>query len=135
VRGETHLSSCLPTAAEERKLSIRVQFVLLNIEHRILNPRKAMPHTSTAEKRLRQNIKLRLKNRSVKKVLKLQIKKVAETAKSGTLDALKAEYNKAAMELDKAASRNIIHPNLAGRKKSQLARMVNAKAKAPAGAK
>ena len=38
------------------------------------------------------------------------------------------------MKLDKAAVKHVVHANLAGRKKSQLARLVNAKAKAPADA-
>lgn len=89
-----------------------------------------MPHTKSAEKRLRQNAKRRLQNRSVKKTIKLQLRKVEEAAASGNLDALKAEYNKASMNLDKAAARRVVHPNLAARKKSQLARLLNSKAKA-----
>jgi small subunit ribosomal protein S20 len=91
-----------------------------------------MPHTSSAKKSLRQDTKRRLANRAVKKSLKLQLKKFQEVAESGTLDELKAEYNKSAMKLDRAAVKNVVHPNLAGRKKSQLARLVNAKAKTPA---
>jgi len=87
-----------------------------------------MPHTHTAKKRLRQNTKRRLKNRAAKKSIKLQLKKVFEAAESGNADLLKQEYNKAAMKLDKAAAKRVVHPNLAGRKKSQLARLLNAKA-------
>jgi small subunit ribosomal protein S20 len=88
-----------------------------------------MPHTSSAKKRLRQNAKRRLSNRAAKKALKLQVKKVMDAAESGNLDLLKQEYNKAAMKLDKAAVKRVVHPNLAGRKKSQLARLVNSKTK------
>ena len=42
-----------------------------------------MPHTSSAKKRLRQNTKRCLHNRAIKKALKLQIKKVLETAGVG----------------------------------------------------
>lgn len=91
-----------------------------------------MPHTSSAKKRLRQNAKRRLRNRAAKKGIKVQIKKFLEVAESGNLDALKKEYNQTAMKLDQAAAKRVVHPNLVARKKSQLARVINAKAKAPA---
>lgn len=86
-----------------------------------------MPHTRNAMKSLRQNRKRRQKNRAVKKDIKTQIKKVLETAQSGSIEALRKEYNLAAKGLDKAASKRVVHPNLAARKKSQLARLVNVK--------
>jgi small subunit ribosomal protein S20 len=89
-----------------------------------------MPHTSSAKKRLRQNAKRRLLNRAAKKGIRIQVKKVQEVADAGNLDDLKKEYNTAAMKLDQAAAKRVIHPNLAARKKSQLARLLNAQAKA-----
>src|SRR5258708_5538399 len=98
-----------------------------------------MPHTNTAKKRLRQNAKRRLHNRAIKKALKLQIKTVLATAdKNSSPDELRKEYNLAAKKLDKAAAKRVIHPNLAARKKSQLARLIHKKGaggKAPAGGK
>lgn len=84
-----------------------------------------MPHTQSAKKRLRQNNKLRLKNRAAKKAIKLQIKKVLEVAESGDVEQLRQEYNIAAMKLDKAAGKHVVHRNMAGRKKSQLAKLLN----------
>jgi small subunit ribosomal protein S20 len=86
-----------------------------------------MPHTKSAKKSLRQNEKRRLKNRAVKKAIKTQIKKVEAVAATGPVDALRKEFNLAAKKLDKAAARRIVHPNLAARKKSQLARLVHEK--------
>ena len=54
---------------------------------------------------------------------------MAEAAESGNLDVLKQEFNKAAMKLDKAAAKRVVHPNMASRKKSQLAKLLNAKTK------
>ena len=51
---------------------------------------------------------------------------VLQAAKDGTTDQLGQEYNKAAKLLDKAAAKRVIHPNLAARKKSQLARLLKA---------
>jgi small subunit ribosomal protein S20 len=86
-----------------------------------------MPHTKSAKKRLRQNEKRRLSNRATKSALKTQIKKVLATAQGGSLDDLRQQYNLAAKKLDRAAARRVIHPNLAARKKSQLARLLNQK--------
>jgi small subunit ribosomal protein S20 len=87
-----------------------------------------MPHTSSAKKRLRQNVQRRARNRAVKKGIKVQIKKFLTAAKDGTVEQLRQEYNLAAKRLDKAAGKRVIHPNLAARKKSQLARLLQAKA-------
>jgi len=86
-----------------------------------------MPHTRGAKKRLRQNEKRRLKNRATKSAIKTQIKKVLAAAKGAEVDQLRQEFNLAAKKLDKAAAKRIIHPNLAARKKSQLARLVQQK--------
>jgi small subunit ribosomal protein S20 len=93
-----------------------------------------MPHTPSAKKNLRKGLKRRLHNRAVIKELKLQIKKVLATADSGTLDQLRQEYRTAAKKLDKAAAKRIVHPNLAARKKSQLARLLHGKEKEKASA-
>jgi small subunit ribosomal protein S20 len=84
-----------------------------------------MPHTKSATKRLRQNAERRLRNRATKSAVKTQIKRVLTLAKSGTPDQLRQELNLACKKLDKAAARRVIHPNLAARKKSQLARLVH----------
>jgi small subunit ribosomal protein S20 len=86
-----------------------------------------MPHTRSAKKNLRKGLKRRLHNRAVKREIKEQIKNVEEAAASGSADKLKEQYRLAAKKLDKAAAKRIIHPNLAARKKSQLARLLPAK--------
>ena len=85
-----------------------------------------MPHTHTAKKRGRQAAERRLRNRAVKKAIKIQIKSVFDAAKSSP-DKLAAEIKAAIKKLDKAAAKRVIHPNLAARKKSQLAKLLHAK--------
>jgi small subunit ribosomal protein S20 len=85
-----------------------------------------MPHTRSAKKNLRKSEKRRLHNRAVKKDIKTQIKSF-QAALEGSVDQLKKEFALAAKKLDKAAAKRIIHPNLAARKKSQLARQFHAK--------
>jgi small subunit ribosomal protein S20 len=85
-----------------------------------------MPHTASAKKRMRQSEKRRLRNRSVLKAIKTEIKKTHALAQAGDKEKV-AEAAKIAMgKLDKAAVKRVVHPNLAARKKSQLARLVNA---------
>ena len=88
-----------------------------------------MPHTPSAKKAMRQSAKRRARNRAGMRDVKEQLKKFQGTAQEGSVDQLRAEYNLAAKRLDKAAAKRIIHPNLAARKKAQLARVINEKAK------
>jgi small subunit ribosomal protein S20 len=79
-----------------------------------------MPHTHSAKKNLRKSEKRRLHNRAAKRNIRTHLKRF-QAALDGPLDVLRGEYNLAAKKLDKAAARRIIHPNLAARKKSQMA--------------
>ncbi|GBD35391.1 30S ribosomal protein S20 [bacterium HR36] len=83
-----------------------------------------MPHSRNAKKRLRQNLKRRARNRSVKHAIKTQIKKALAAYKAGNLEALRKETNLAFEKLDRAASKRIVHPNYAARKKSQLSSLL-----------
>ena len=85
-----------------------------------------MPHTRSAKKNMRKAEKRRLANRAVKKAIKVQIKAFV-AALEGPAEELKKQYNLAAKKLDKAAAKRVIHPNLAARKKSQLARAMGQK--------
>ena len=85
-----------------------------------------MPHTRSAKKNLRKAEKRRLHNRTVIKSLKTQIKKVTAAA-DGPVEQLQKEYDLAAKKLDKAAAKQVIHRNLASRKKSQLAKVLRDK--------
>ncbi len=86
-----------------------------------------MPHTRSAKKQHRKALGRRLHNRAVKKAIKTQIKKVLDTSQKGTLEELKNEFVLAVKRLDTAAARRVVHPNLAARKKSQLAKLVHNK--------
>ena len=83
-----------------------------------------MPNCKSAEKRLRQNVVRKARNKSVKTAVKTQIKKVLAAAESGDVSAAEDEYKIAAKRLDKAGARNIIHRNAAARQKSRLQRAI-----------
>ncbi len=90
-----------------------------------------MPHTRSAKKNMRKTEKRRIANKVAKKAIKKQIKTFL-AAEDGPIDELRKQYNLTAKRLDQAAAKNIIHPNLAARKKGQLARLINKKAAPPA---
>ncbi len=82
-----------------------------------------MANTKSAVKRARQSEERNLRNRHYKSRVKSAIKsfeRVAEDSAKGT-EALR----KATSELDRAVSKGVIHKNVARRKKSSLARMLN----------
>ena len=84
-----------------------------------------MPNNAAAQKRMRQEQKRRLHNRSVKSLVKTQITK-ARTAVA--LDENAEEAVRAAVsELDRAAKKGVIHRNNAARRKSRLMKQLNAR--------
>ncbi len=91
-----------------------------------------MPHLKSAKKRMRQTMKLREHNRGIKKAIKKQLKVVVEAVqdKATTVDQLKKEAIIAIKKLDKAGARRVLHPNTVARRKSQIDRMLNNRAKA-----
>ncbi|MGH7477047.1 MAG: 30S ribosomal protein S20 [Longimicrobiales bacterium] len=80
-----------------------------------------MPNIKSAKKRMRQAVQRTERNRAQRSRMKTAIKKVM-TATSG--DEASAAFRDTAALLDRYASRRLIHPNKANRKKSQLARRV-----------
>ena len=85
-----------------------------------------MPHTRSAKKRLRQNRKRYLRNRSVKHTIKTFMKKVFAAIEQKDLEGARQFYRIAAKKIDKAAARRIIHPNKGNRLKRRLALRLNA---------
>lgn len=89
-----------------------------------------MPNIASAKKRLRQSIKRRARNRSVKSELRTEIRKVREAVAAGKVDQAESDMRVAVAKLDRAAVKRIIHPNRAARLKSRLsAKIKTAKGK------
>ena len=90
-----------------------------------------MAHSLSAKKRVRQNTKKRLINRSRKSQIKTQIKRFETALSSGDAKAASEQYRLIVEKLDKAAATSTMHKKTAARKKSRLAKRLNAlKAKA-----
>jgi small subunit ribosomal protein S20 len=73
-------------------------------------------------KRNKQNEKARLRNKAVKSSLKTSIRKFREAAESGDMEETGAALRAACRQLDKAASKGIIHKNQAANRKSAIAK-------------
>jgi small subunit ribosomal protein S20 len=73
-----------------------------------------------------------LRNASQKSAMKTAIKKFEEALAGSDQANLESSYKKAAMLVDKAAAKGILHPNNRDRKKAQLARKFQSKANTPA---
>ena len=84
-----------------------------------------MPNNPSAAKRMRQEQKRRLHNRSIKSLVKTQITK-ARQAIDDDAEA-EAAVRTAVSELDRAAKKGVIHPNNAARRKSRLMKQLNAR--------
>jgi small subunit ribosomal protein S20 len=76
-------------------------------------------------KRIRTNEQARLRNKSVRSSLKTAVRRFREAAESGDREAAQTALRSAARQLDKAASKGVIHANQAANKKSAMAQRAN----------
>lgn len=83
-----------------------------------------MPRTPSALKALRVSQRRYVRNRSVRSALRTYVKKARTTLERGALEEAPELVKLAASQLDKAASKGIIHPNQAARRKSRLMKLV-----------
>jgi small subunit ribosomal protein S20 len=88
-------------------------------------------HSLSAKKRVRQSEKRRAINRARKSRVKTQIKRFETALAGGDAKAAAEQLRLAAKLLDKVSSTSTMHKKTAARKKSRLAKRLNAlKAKA-----
>jgi small subunit ribosomal protein S20 len=85
-----------------------------------------MANIKSQIKRNRQNAKRQERNKAVRTALKTSTKKVRVAVASGDGQTAVERAREAARDLDKAASRGIVHKRTAARRKSRLARAANA---------
>lgn len=91
-----------------------------------------MAHSLSAKKRIRQNAKRRLRNRMRTSALKSQLRKTTAVVAGGDAQAATESFQEAVAALDRAANQGTLHRNAVARRKSRLARKLNAAKKAPA---
>ncbi|AIQ65076.1 30S ribosomal protein S20 [compost metagenome] len=85
-----------------------------------------MPNIKSAVKRVKTTEKRRALNISQKSALRTAVK-AADVALEGTeVQTAQAAFLAASKKLDKAVSKGLVHKNAAARKKSRLAKKLNA---------
>ena len=84
-----------------------------------------MANIKSQIKRIRTNEVARLRNKSVKSSLKTAVRHFREAADSGDREVALQALTAASRQLDKAASKGVIHPNQAANKKSAMAQRAN----------
>ncbi|MCU1688260.1 MAG: ribosomal protein [Pseudonocardiales bacterium] len=80
-----------------------------------------MANIKSQIKRNRTNEIARLRNKSVKSALKTAVRRFRDAAETGDKAAVDVALRTASRQLDKAASKGVIHPNQAANKKSAMA--------------
>jgi small subunit ribosomal protein S20 len=83
-----------------------------------------LANSKSATKRIRQSRRRHERNRHQKSRLRSAIKNVLN---AGDGDEATEAYRRASALLDRFSGRNLLHPNKAARKKSQLAKIVQEK--------
>ena len=85
-----------------------------------------MAHSLSAKKRIKQNSKRRTINRARKSQIKTQIKHFEAALEQGDAEAAAEQLRMVTKKLDKTAATSTMHKKTAGRKKSRLAKKLNA---------
>ena len=85
-----------------------------------------MANIKSQIKRIRTNEAARQRNKAVRSALKTAVRHFREAADSGDREAALTAMNTASRELDKAATKGVIHANQAANRKSAIAKQVAA---------
>lgn len=85
-----------------------------------------MPNIKSQKKRVLTNEKSRLRNQDIKSRLKTYMKQADEALSGSDKAAAESAVSAAVSEIDRAKRKGTIHANSAARKKSSLARRINA---------
>ncbi|GIP15350.1 30S ribosomal protein S20 [Paenibacillus montaniterrae] len=85
-----------------------------------------MPNIKSAIKRVKTNEKRRALNASQRSALRTAVKTADQAIANADVEAAKVALITASKKLDKAVTKGLIHKNAAARKKSRLAKKLNA---------
>jgi len=84
-----------------------------------------MAHHKSAKKRIRQNLKLRTRNRALRSTLRTALKKYRSLLHAKQVDEAQEQLPTIHKTIDKMVTKGVIHKNNANRKKSRLTRQLN----------
>jgi len=83
-------------------------------------------HSLSAKKRVRQNTRRKTLNRSRRSQVKTQIKRFETALSAGDIAQAQEQFQATVKRLDKAGTTSTMHKKTAARKKSRLAKKLNA---------
>ncbi len=84
-----------------------------------------MANKKSAEKRHRQSIERRMRNRKAKSEIRTVVRRFTSLVGSKKKDEAEKEFDSVKKFLDTACQRGILHKNTVARKKSRLAKKLN----------
>lgn len=90
----------------------------------ILSLEGILAHTLSAKKRIRQNLKRRLRNQAKKSRVRNLEKKLRKLVSAAKWEEANQVYREFTSAVDKAAKTGVFHKNKAARKKSRLALLI-----------
>ncbi|MCI8699874.1 MAG: 30S ribosomal protein S20 [Clostridia bacterium] len=85
-----------------------------------------MPNIKSAKKRVEIIKKKTLRNNMIKTGYKSAVKKFEQSVEAGNVEEAKALFSEATKKIDQACTKGVIVKNTAARKKSNLAKKLNA---------
>ena len=85
-----------------------------------------MPNIKSAMKRVKVIEKKTMRNNMVKSAYKTAIKKFEQAIEAGNVEEAKTLFSEATKKIDQACTKGVIVKNTAARKKSKLAKKLNA---------
>ena len=85
-----------------------------------------MPNIKSAKKRVKIIEKKTLRNNMIKSAYKTAIRKFDEAVKAGNVEEAKVLFSEATKKIDQACTKGVLVKNTAARKKSNLAKKLNA---------
>ena len=90
-------------------------------------------NSASAKKRIRQNEKRRTQNRARKAMVKTETGKLLDALHDGELQKAQQLFSRVTKKLDQTAAKGTLHRNTVARRKSRLAKRLNAAQAAKAG--
>ncbi|MCX5644517.1 MAG: 30S ribosomal protein S20 [Phycisphaerae bacterium] len=93
-----------------------------------------MAHSLSAKKRVRQNVRRKTLNRSRRSQVKTQVKRLEAVLDEGNVATAEEQFRTLVKKLDKTGTTSTMHKKTAARKKSRLAKKLNALKAKPAAA-
>lgn len=85
-----------------------------------------MANSRSSEKNVRQTAKRQARNQARKSALKTEIRKFQEAVRTGDAGKASQQFVSVTKKLDQTAAKGTLHRNTAARRKSRLAKRLNA---------